>query len=251
MQDRKQAIKTAKRKKAARPNKAALYCHAENAYRLGDTAKKRIYLNVRLSVDRASLRTIYKISRFFGYSASDTARQGLRFGQAESHGERLSVTRKYRAKAQAMIKAAKEGKRRQYTRQRLPGKPELWANSGEPGKDQLKKNRALFNITARDLADLVTEAEEMKLAGYREFNGYKYETGEEAHTLPPSVSMAFRRLMAVYLTIMRQIMAAIEARTNGKELSGLEYIRPTRAKRDRTITEVKKRIKEQGTKASL
>lgn len=250
MQDRKVKTRSAKRRKAARPNKAALCCYAANAYEMGTAAGKRIFLNVRLSVDRRQLRRIYQVSRFFGYSASDTARQALRFAEAESHAERLAVTKKYEAKGQAMIKEARKGqpKRRHYLRPRLPGKPELWANAETDGLGQLEKNRALFNLTARNLADLAAEAEEMRLSGYREYNG---DRGGKVHELPPSVSGAFRRLVARYLTILTGLMKAIRARTDGADPEAIDYEKPARAKRWRTITETKRAIKERGTRSGL
>lgn len=248
MQPRKYIQKKPKRRKAQRLNKAALCCNTERAYRIGEKTAKRIFVNIRLSIDRRRARQLFELCRFFGYSASDTARQAVRFANAETFNEKAQLLAKYEAKGERIIRAARgyEPKRAHYLRQRQPGKCELWARAEG---STLAKSRLILNLTLHDLAEISTEAAELSARSWRELNGTN-EAGEQ-RSLPPSVSAAFRRLIGDFLTIATRLKRAIETRAGIKDLESLPYLKPTKARQSRTRKETRQKTIDRETKAGL
>lgn len=223
MQD-KRKIKRAKRRKDGRTKTADLKALSSNAYALGRKISKRLYATIRLSIIKINYERLTKAARFFGLTLSATARRVLAIEEAEGHAAKQRLFSYFEKKTKQGTRPAKP-RRRTYTA------TDLWAKEAKAASHNLINLR----LTAYDLAEIQTQQEEGKI------NGNLYGR---------SYSAAFGSLLSYGLLIVSKLITAYEmGRFIGIDPKDRE--KPTREKRNRTYTEIKRRIIEEGYTTSL
>lgn len=216
-------IKRTKRRKDGRTKTADLKALSSNAYALRSVSK-RLYATIRLSIIKKNFERLTKAARFFGLTLSATARRVLAIEEAESHAAKQRRVSYFEEKTRKGTRPPKQ-RRRTYTA------ADLWAKEGKTASHRLINLR----LTAYDLAEIETHREEGKT------NGNLYGR---------SYSAAFGSLLMFGLLIVDRLITAYEmGRFIGIDPKDRE--KPTREKRNRTYTEIKRRIIEEGYTTSL
>lgn len=228
MQEPQQYKKT-RRRKTGRTESPILKALSSNAYRM-EKAANRHFATIRLSVRGFNFKTLKRIADFYGVTMSKAARVLLKMSdlmERGSTGEAAKLINAFEAK----IKNGSRGRKR-----RTISKADLWAK-GQKSRQQ--STDLCLRLTAYNLANIGTKQAELEAQGLK---------GHGA-----TFSRAFNSLLLISHIPFEAMIDDYEAGINGRywELHIFQLQKPTRQKRNRTMTEIKRRIKEEGTRTGL